>query len=46
MGARESTANRQAENENNSGAVQDYYAILQVEENATADEIKVCGFVS
>ena len=40
MGAQQSTEN-QGGNDGNAPNAQDYYAILQVEENATSDEIKV-----
>jgi hypothetical protein len=45
MGARESRSQREADedgdNDNGIGASQDYYAILEVDENASADEIRV-----
>ena len=40
MGANESRQ-RQQESEDGTGAGQDYYAILEVDENATQDEIRV-----
>jgi len=42
MGARESRSQQEAEDgDNGIGASQDYYAILEVDENASADEIRV-----
>jgi hypothetical protein len=42
MGARESRSQPDNDNDNDEDTTsQDYYAILQVEENASADEIKV-----
>ena len=40
MGANESRQ-RQQESEDGTGGGQDYYAILEVDENATQDEIRV-----
>ena len=42
MGARESTA--QAPRDAAEAGPPDYYALLEVDEDATADEIKVCDF--
>lgn len=41
MGARESTA--RGAQETQAAGPPNYYELLQVDENATADEIKVCG---
>ena len=43
MGARESRSQREADEDGENGiaASQDYYAILEVDENASADEIRV-----
>lgn len=43
MGAQESKSNGNNNNNDKKSEVQDYYAILGVEESATADEIKVRG---
>ena len=48
MGAQESRSQREADNDGTtptgSGSQDDYYTILEVDENATADEIRVSFF--
>lgn len=45
MGARESRSHTQQEADDDGGTTsQDYYAILEVDENANADEIRVSSF--
>jgi hypothetical protein len=41
MGARESRSQQEAGDDGGDTASQDYYAILEVDENASADEIRV-----
>jgi hypothetical protein len=42
MGANESRS-QGAQSQNAGSIVEDYYTLLAVDENATADEIKVCS---
>ena len=42
MGARESRPNDESAGTTTDSAIEDYYALLEVEENATSDDIKVC----
>lgn len=46
MGARESRSQQEAGDDGGDTASQDYYAILEVDENASADEIRVSPRVS
>ena len=41
MGARESRSQQEAGDDDGDTTSQDYYAILEVDENASADEIRV-----
>ena len=44
MGAQESRSQQEADNDGTTPQ-DDYYTILEVDENATADEIRVCFFL-
>jgi hypothetical protein len=47
MGARESRSQQETADDDGSGATaQDYYAILEVEEDASSDEIRVSFAIS